>query len=106
MATYSTGISVTWDGTAFSEVTDLTWSYGGSIPKGRSVLWSDDIGAVSLTCLGIANVSSAQYGKRSTLTISGGGATLTTLAVYEGFSVTPEVNGVTRYSVTFKILDG
>jgi hypothetical protein len=106
VASYSTGITVTWDGTAFSEVTDLTWSYGGGLPKGRSIVWTDELGSVAVTCLSTPNVSTAQYGKRATLTIAGGGASLTTLAVYEGFSVTPELNGVTRYSVTFKILDG
>jgi hypothetical protein len=31
---------------------------------------------------------------------------LTSKAVYEGLSVAPELNGVTRYTVTFRLLDG
>lgn len=106
MASYSTGIAVTWGGSPFSEVTGLSWSYGGGTPKGRSVVWSDELGSVSIECLGSANVSSAQYGVRNDLAISGGGQSLTCKALYESVAVSSELNGVTRYSVTFKILDG
>ncbi len=106
MATYSTGITATFGSTTFAEVTDLSWTYGGSIPKGRSSTWTDDVGSVSLTCLGSAGVATANYGTRSDLTITGGGAALTCKALYEGLNVAPELNGVTRYTVTFRLLDG
>lgn len=106
MATFSTGITATWGGVAFTEVTGLSWTYGGGTPKGRSVVWSDELGAVTLECLGGANVSTAEYGQRKQLVISGGGQTLTTYAVYESVSVASQVNDVTRYSVTLKFLDG
>ncbi len=106
MATYSTGISASFGATTFAEISDLSWSYGGSLPKGRSSTWTDDVGTVSLTCMSSTGVTTASYGSRGTLTIAGGGANLTCTAIYEGLSVTPELNGVTRYTVTFKILDG
>lgn len=106
MATLSTGITVTFGGTAFAEVTDLSWSYGGALPKGRSLVWTDDLGSVTLTCLASTAITTANYGVRGDLVISGGGSTLTCKAVYEGLNVAPELNGVTRYTVTFKILDG
>ena len=106
MATYSTGITATFGSTTFTEVTDLAWSWGGSLPKGRNLIWTDDVGSVTLTCLGSAGVSTSSYGVRDDLVISGGGANLTCKAVCEGLGVAPELNGVTRYSVTFKILDG
>lgn len=106
MATYSTGVSVTWGGSAFSEVVGLDWTYGGGAPKGRSVVWTDDAGSVSITALGGANTSTSEYGLRKQLVISGGGQSLTVQAVWESLSVSNEVNGVTRYTVTFKILDG
>ena len=106
MATYSTGITASFGGTTFGEVTDVAWSYGGSLPKGRDSTWTDDLGSVTLTCLGGAGITTANYGLRNDLTISGGGAGLTCKAVYMGLNVSPELNGVTRYSVTFKILDG
>lgn len=105
MATHSTGISVTWDSVPFAEVTDLSVSYGGS-PKGRSIAWTDEAGTVTVACLGAANVATSNYGNRAQLVISGGGVSLTTYAVYEQFTMQPELNGVTRYTVTFKLLDG
>lgn len=106
MATYSTGISATFAGTSFSEVIDLSWSYGGALPKGREIVWTDDVGSVTLTCLSSTGVTTSSYGLRGDLVISGGGANLTTKAVYEGVNVAAEVNGVTRYTVTFRLLDG
>lgn len=105
MATYSTGVTATWGGSAFAEITDLSWTWGGGLPKGRSVVWTDDAGSVSITCLGAANMTTAEYGLRKQLVLSGGGQSLTTYAVYESLTVNPELNGVTRYTATFKILD-
>lgn len=106
MATYSSGVSVAFGGTSFAEVIDLAVSYGGSIPKGRDSAWTDDVGSVTLTCLSPTGVNSANYGTRGDLVMSGGGISLTNKAVYEGVNIAPEVNGVTRYTVTFRLLDG
>ena len=106
MATLSTGITVRWGNTYFGEVTDVQWSYGGGPPKGRSLVWTDELGSVAVSCLGTANISTLNYGQRDDVTIAGGGADLTMKARYESLSVSPELNGVTRYTVTFKLLDG
>jgi hypothetical protein len=106
VATYSTGISVTFDGVAFSEVSELSWEYGGNQAKGRDSAWTDEVGTVTVGCMGTANISTAKYGTRADLSITGGGAALTCKAVYEGLSVAPEFNGVTRYTVTLRLLDG
>lgn len=105
MATYSTGISASWGGTPFTEVFDLSYSYGGGPPKGRSSEWTDELGSVTLSCFGAANISTAEYGQRKQLAISGGGASLTTYAVLESLAVQYGLNDVTRFTVTFKILD-
>jgi hypothetical protein len=105
VATYSTGITATWGGVAFVEIVDLSWTYAGSPPKGRSVVWTDAAGSVSITCLGSANTGIGEYGLRKTLALSGGGQSLTLSAVWESLAVAPEVNGVTRYTVTFRLLD-
>jgi len=47
----------------------------------------------------------SNYGKRDDLAITGGGAALTCKAVYQGVAVAPQLNGVTQYTVTFRILD-
>lgn len=106
MASYSTGVSANFGGTTFQEITGLSWSYGGGPSKGRSVVWTDEAGSVSLICLGTAGIATSKYGDRDTLTISGGGSNLTCKAIYEGLNVAYEVNGVTRFTVTFKLLDG
>lgn len=110
MATYSTGITVTFGSVTFTGVQGLDWSYGQGLPRGRDTsqsgaAFSDDLGTVSLACLGAAGIATTQYGKREQLTITGGGADLTCKAVCTGISVTPQLNDVTRYGVTFQILD-
>lgn len=106
MANYSTGVSVTWNGVAFQEVTGLSWTYGGGPSKGRTVAWTDDAGSATIECLGTNNTSTSNYGVRADLVITGGGQLLTNKAVWESLGVTSEVNGVTRYTVTLKLLDG
>jgi hypothetical protein len=86
VATYSTGITVTWDGTDFVEVTDVSYSYGGS-RTGRDTAWSADQGSVNVTCLGTTNVN------------------LSTYAIWQTVGVAPAMNDVTRYTVTFRIVD-
>lgn len=110
MATYSTGVTVSWNGTPFTEVTDLQWSYGGGMPKGRGTgdfRWSDEPGTLTVTCLGPQNTNIAEWGLRRQLVITqiGGGPSLTNYAVCESVGVAYEVNGVIRYTVTFRLLD-
>ena len=110
MATYSTGISATWDGTPFTEVYELGLPLYGSVRKDRgselSTGWSDEVGDVSISAYGTANMQVSEYGKRKQLVVSGGGVSLTLNAVCTAVSATPELNGVTRYTFTAKLLDG
>lgn len=95
---------MTWDGTPFTEVRELAWNYGGG-RTGRAVAWTAEQGQVSVSCLGTANTNISNFGTRAQLVISGGGAGLTTYAVWESVAVAPERNGVTQYTVTFRIVD-
>lgn len=104
MAYYSTGITASFRGNAFTEITGANVNYGGST-TGRNGAWSADYGSVSIECLGAANVSAGLFGYRGALVISGGGISLTTSAIYEGFSASPELNGVTRFTVNLKLVD-
>lgn len=111
MATYSTGISATWGGTPFVEVYELGLPLLGGIRKDRSLNmtaegWTDEIGDVSISAYGTANMNTNQYGTRKELVISGGGILLTYKAVCTAVSATPELNGVTRYTFTATLLDG
>ena len=103
MAINSTGIGVSWGGVTFSEVTGLSWTYGGE-NVGRSANFSPQPGSVSVTALG-AVPSISVVGNRGTLTITGGGMDLTQAAALASVSAVAELNGVTRYSVEFTLLD-
>lgn len=102
MATYSSGISVTFSGAPVGEVVGLSWTYGGSLPKSRSDNWTDDAGSVTVETLGGA--SSGAYGQVGTLTISGGGMNLTCDACCTSVSAAADLNGVTRHTVVFTII--
>jgi hypothetical protein len=105
VASYSAGIEATWGGVAFGEVYDLSFSYGGGTPKGRDSIWSDELGSVTLSCYGSANISTSEWGQRKELSISGGGASLTNYAICESIAVQYGLNDVTRFTVTFKLTD-
>jgi hypothetical protein len=111
MAIVSTGISASWGGTPFAEVYELGLPLYGSVRKdrsssGTSTGWSDEVGDVSVSAYGTANMQTSEYGKRKELVVSGGGVSLTLNAVCTAVSATPELNGVTRYTFTAKLLDG
>ena len=104
MATPSTGILVSFGGVAASEVTELQWTFGGSMPQGRNTTWVPNFGTATIGMIG-NNVSSALRGVRGPLVVTGGGCTLSTMAVCTGVSITAELNGVTKYTVSFEFVE-
>ena len=72
MATACAGVTVTWGGVSFSEVTDIKINAGGSLPIGRSSTFSLDAGTIEIACLATANVSLAERGLKKTLAFTGG----------------------------------
>jgi hypothetical protein len=110
VATLSTGITATWGGVPFTEVFDLSAPLGGGVRKDRSSSsattgWTDEVGDVQLSAFGTHNMTSVEYGQRKPLVLTGGGLSLTFNACCTGVSATPELNGVTRYTFTAKLLD-
>ena len=91
-------------GTPFVEVHELSFSIGGT-RTGRAVAYPSNQGSVSVTCLNTTNAVISNFGIRDELVITGGGAAITTYAVWESVAVAPERNGVTKYTVSFRILD-
>jgi hypothetical protein len=66
VATYSTDISVTWNGTPFVEVQELAYNYWRQLATGRAVACTLPIKArVSVTCLGTANIALINFGTRA-----------------------------------------
>jgi len=104
MATPSTGIIVTFNGVAAIEVTELQWTFGGSMPQGRDNTWVPNFGTATIGTIG-SNVSSALRGVRGPLVVTGGGCTLSTMAVCTGVSIAAELNGITKYTVSFEFVE-
>ena len=103
MADYSAGVTATWNGTNFGEITELSVTHGGAMPLARASTWTLDVGTIEIKCLTTANISTANYGKRSLLTITGGGLAYSGKAVLEKFTLAGVVNDVSRYAVTLRI---
>lgn len=103
MATYASGVTATWDGVSFGEVAELVVTHGGSLPLARASTWTLDVGTIEMQCLSTANISTARYGRRGTVTIAGGGLGYTGTAVLEKFTLTGVVNDVARYAVTLRL---
>lgn len=103
MAVYSQGCSVSFTGATFTEIVSVALDRGGSIPIGRdsnAFSYAQDAGTVTVETLG----GSYTYGAYGTISISGGGISLTHSAVCTGVSATAQANDVTRYSVTFALI--
>ena len=102
MPSASTGVTVSFGDIVATEVVGLSWTFGGGLPKGRSVIWTDDAGSVTVETL--SSTSTGLYGVLDTLTIEGGGMNLTATACCTSVSASAELNGVTRYATEFKII--
>ncbi len=103
MATECAGVTASWNSTNFGEVVEIKVNAGGSLPLARASTWAFDLGTIDISCLSTANVSLAQYGKKATLAITGGGLTFSTKAVCERVQLSGRVNDIARYAVTFRI---
>jgi hypothetical protein len=103
MANECAGVTASWDSTNFGEVVEIKVNAGGGLPLARASTWAFDVGTIDISCLSTANVSLAQYGKKATLAISGGGLTFSTKAICERVQLSGKVNDIARYAVTFKI---
>ena len=103
MAVYSQGCSVSFTGATFAEVVSVSMNRGGGVPIGRdanATSYAQSYGSVSVEALG----GSYTYGAYGTLTISGGGISLTEKAICTGVSAVAQVNDVTRYSIQFELI--
>jgi hypothetical protein len=103
VATVSTGVAVSFGSTVITSPVALSWTYGSGLLRGRSVEWTDNYGSVTVESYGA--IPTSIYGKRQTVTISGGGMGLTQMAICTDVGATAELGGVTRYSATFQLTD-
>lgn len=103
MATYAAGVTATWNGTAFGEVSEIRVTHGGSLPLARASTWTLDLGTIEMSCFATANISTANYGKRSLFTIAGGGMEYRATAVLEKMTLQGVVNDVAKYTVSLRV---
>jgi len=103
MAEYAAGVTATWDGLPFGEITELRVTHGGSLPLARASTWTLDVGTIEISCLTTANISTTKYAKRAAVSIAGGGLAYSGTAVLEKFTLQGIANDVARYTVTLRI---
>jgi len=103
MATYASGVTATWNSVDFGEVSELRVTHGGALPLARASTWTLDLGTIEMSCFATANISTANYGVRSLVTIAGGGFAYRATAVLEKFTLQGVVNDVARYGVTLRV---
>jgi pseudouridine-5'-phosphate glycosidase len=108
MATECAGVTATWDSVALGEITEIKVLVGGSLPVYRGGThspagWSLDMGAIDISCLSTAQITLAQYGKKATLDIGGGGLTFTAKCICQTLRLEGTVNDVARYAASFKL---
>jgi hypothetical protein len=105
MAINAAGITLTWNSVAFQEVVDLKVLHGGDLPisrGGNGSPFSLDLGTIDVVCLGTANCTLTNYGKRATFQVSGPGVTFTHKAIFQRLAVEKKVNDVQRHTVTLR----
>jgi hypothetical protein len=105
MAINAAGVTVSWNSVPFQEVVDLKVLHGGDLPISRgSTLtpFSLDLGAIDVVCLGTANCTLANYGKRATFEVAGPGVVFTHKAIFQRLAVEKKVNDVQRHTVTLR----
>jgi hypothetical protein len=101
VAVYSQGATVTFAGVTATQVVSVSVDVGGSLPKSRGGSWTDELGTVTVEMIGGQPYG---YGVYGTLTLSGGGLSLTQQAVCVSNSQSAQVNDVTKYSATFQLI--
>lgn len=105
MATYSTGITATWNSVAFKEVFALSLTAGGS-RQGRDSPWPQHQGgSVTVSTFDATNMTSSNVGLRRAVSITGGGVSLSGYGIMDAVTADPELNGVVRYSATITLCD-
>lgn len=103
MANECAGVTATWNGQQLYEVTEIKVNAGGGMPLARGSTWTFDAGTIDIACLSDDKLSPADYGRKATLAIAGGGLTFSTKAICERVQLSGKVNDIARYAVTFKI---
>ena len=105
MAIDAVGVTISWNGVTFDEVVDLKVLHGGDLPISRGGGGSPfalDLGTIDVVCLGTANCTTDNSGRRATFQVSGPGVVFTHKAIFQRLAVEKKVNDVQRHTVTLR----
>lgn len=102
MATDSTGVVFSFNGSTHGNVAALSWSWGGGYSESRSVAFKHEIGTVTISSFDA--ISTTVWATAGSLVVTGGGVGLTATAVCTDVGAEAQLNGVTRYSATFQLI--
>ena len=111
MAIRVQGVQIAWGGVTVSEPVDVELDLQRGLPVGRSVVWTLDLGTITVLSHLNTALSLSEYGKRKILWIQyrNESNALQTLwesdCIYQGVSVKGELNNVWQFAYTFKVMD-
>lgn len=111
MATRVSGVTVRWGGLIVAEATDVEFDLQRGLPVGRSVVWTLDLGTITV----LANANTAlpltEYGKRNLLNVQyrDESGFLQTLwdsdCLYEGGTIKGAMNDIWKFAFVFRVMD-
>lgn len=107
MANYSTGMSATFGARVFSQITnvEVTVQSGPDRARAANAHWTDNNGGATFTTLEKGDLGGDVWGAVDDLIIDGGAMAINAQAMYDGFTAVSELNGVTKYTISFKFLE-
>ena len=100
--TYSTGVTVSYQGQIILGVYSCSLSGPSGTSLGRNEKWTSDAGGATISFFG--PVPSAYSLSDGLFAINGGGASFSSQAYVESIEAEFELNGVTRSTVTFTFI--
>lgn len=105
------GCTVTWGTATLTEVRAVEIDLQRGPPRGRTSLWTLDLGQVRVQTFGVGAVPDSDYGKRKRLRVlcPSGAATPVTLhdsdCIYQNRGTQLEPNGVVTLALSFRVMD-
>jgi hypothetical protein len=100
--TYSTGVAVSYQGTAITGVYACSVTGPSGPCLGRASKWTSEAGSATVSFFG--PVSSGWSLTDGVFAVVGGGTSFSSKAFVESLDTELELNGVTRSTVTFKFI--
>lgn len=104
------GCTVTWGTATLTEVRAVEIDLQRGPPRGRTVIWTLNLGQIRVQTFGVGAVPDSDYGKRKRLTVlCPNGTTALTIhdsdCIYQDRGTQLEPNGALTLALTFRVMD-